>query len=68
VYDSGLAGVTAAQYKRLREAEPQVRINETLMSLVDIPVSLTPPDVDVESAAQHLREVGIKPEALLEAF
>lgn len=68
VYASGLAGVSKVQYERLRSAEPQVRINRDLMSLVDVEVSFTDPDVDVEAAASLLLGRAIKPEPIIEAF
>lgn len=68
VYASGLAGVTKVQYERLRSAEPQVRINRDLMSLVDVSVTRTDPDVDVDGAAAMLRGRAIKPDPILDAF
>lgn len=68
VYASGLAGVTKVQYERLRSAEPQVRINRDLMSLVDVAITRTDPDVDVDGAAAMLRGRAIKPDPILEAF
>jgi 5'-3' exonuclease/transcription antitermination factor NusG len=68
VYQSGLTGLTKGQYERLRSAEPQVRINVDLMSLVDVGVTLISPDVDPDSAAALLSERDIHPEALLQTF
>lgn len=68
VYNSGLTGLSKGQYERLRFAEPQVRINLTLMSLVDVPVSETVPDVDSKAAATQLDELGISAEPILEAL
>lgn len=68
VYSSGLTGLTKGQYERLRLSEPQVRLNVELMSLVDIPVSVTNPEPDVEGATQRLQGVGINPAPLLKAF
>ncbi len=68
VYASGLAGVTKVQYERLRSAEPQVKINLDLMSLVDVEILRTDPDVDVKNAAEVLRALEIKPEPIIEAF
>lgn len=68
VYKSGLTGVTRGQYERLRAAEPQVRINLTLMSLVDVPVSVTGPDVDPDAAVERLRELAIDPDFVVNIF
>jgi len=68
VYASGLSGLTKIQYDRLRSAEPQVRINLDLMSLVDVDVSRIDPDVDVKSATEVLQGLEIKPEPIIEAF
>jgi 5'-3' exonuclease/transcription antitermination factor NusG len=68
VYNSGLTGLTKGQYERLRLAEPQVRLNVELMSPVDIPVSVTNPEPDVEGATQRLQGVGINPTPLLKAL
>lgn len=68
VYSSGLAGLTRGQYERLRVAESQVRINLDLMALVDVEVTRTDPDVDVEAAGRLLREYDIDPDPIAEAF
>lgn len=68
VYNSGLIGLTKAQYERLRSSEPQVRINLDLMSLVDIPVSVQDPDVDPDAAAAKLREVEVNPDPICGSF
>lgn len=68
VYSSGLTGLSKGQYERLRLAEPQVRINLTLMSLVDVPVSVTDPDVDAKAAAAMLQGIEVNPKPILEAL
>jgi len=68
VYKSGLTGVTKGQYERLRAAEPQVRINLTLMSLVDVPVSVTDPDVDPDTVVERLRGLAIDPDFVVNTF
>ena len=68
VYRSGLTGLTKGQYERLRSAEPQVKINVELMSLVDVGVEITPPDMDPNAAAAILTEYDIQPGSLLETF
>jgi 5'-3' exonuclease/transcription antitermination factor NusG len=65
VYGSGLAGVSKGQYERLRTAEPQVRLNRELMSLINVEVFVRGPSADAEKAAQRLREVNIDPTPLL---
>lgn len=68
VYRSGLVGLTKGQYERLRGAEPQVRINVDLMTLVDVSVSATLPDVDPDSVTKELQGYDINPKSLLETF
>lgn len=68
VFRSGLAGLTKGQYERLRSAEPQVRINVELMTLVDVGVTTASPDVDPDNVAERLRELDIRPDSLLETF
>lgn len=68
VYRSGLTGLTKGQYERLRSAEPQVRINVELMTLVDVSVTSVPPDVDPDNVAERLRELEIQPDSLLDIF
>lgn len=68
IYQSGLAVLTKGQYERLRAAEPQVRINVELMTLVDVGVTSTPPDVDPDNVAERLRELDIQPDSLLDTF
>lgn len=69
VYNSGLTGLTEGQYERLRLSEPQVKLNLTLMSFVDVPVGTTDADPDVEGAAKRLQQdVGINPAPILKQF
>lgn len=68
VFRSGLAGLTKGQYERLRSAEPQVRINVELMTLVDVGVTTASPDVDPDNVAERLRELEINPDSLLDTF
>lgn len=68
VYKSGLTGLTKGQYERLRSAEPQVRINVELMTLVDVSVTSVPPDVDPDNVAERLRELEIQSDSLLDTF
>jgi 5'-3' exonuclease len=68
VYHSGLTGITKSQYEKLRASEPQVRINVELMGLVNVPVSLTDPNVDADAAAGRLQELSINSSPLLEPF
>lgn len=68
LYRSGLAGLNKGQYERLRSAEPQVRINLDLATLVDVVVSTTPSDVDPDRATTLLRELDINPSSLLDVF
>jgi 5'-3' exonuclease len=68
VFRSGLAGLTKGQYERLRSAEPQVRINVELMTLVDVGVTTASSDVDPDNVADRLRELDISPDSLIETF
>jgi 5'-3' exonuclease/transcription antitermination factor NusG len=68
VFRSGLAGLTKGQYERLRSAEPQVRINVELMTLVDVSFTTASSDVDPDNVGMRLRELDIDPESLLETF
>lgn len=68
IFRSGLAGLTKGQYERLRSAEPQVRINVELMTLVDVSFTTASPDVDPDNVAQRLHELDIDPDSLLETF
>ena len=68
VYGSGLIGLTEGQYERLRLSEPQVRLNLSLMSFVDVPVHTLEPEVDLEAVAERLQSVEINPAPILAQF
>lgn len=68
VYTSGLSGLTRSQYEKLRSAEPQVRLNVELMSLVDVPYTCIEADPYVSAAVARLQELNIQPEAILKAL
>lgn len=68
VYASGLAALNKGQYERLMEAEPQVRINLELMSLLDVEISRTDPDVDSDGAAERLHSLDIKAPPIVQAI
>jgi 5'-3' exonuclease/transcription antitermination factor NusG len=68
VYASGLTGLTKGQYERLRLAEPHVRRNVELMSLLDVQVSVLDPEVDVEGTVAWLRDINVDPRPLLKAL
>lgn len=68
IYRSGLAGLNKGQYERLRSAEPQVRLNLDLTTLVDVVVSTTPSDVDPDRVTTLLRELAINPNGILDSF
>lgn len=69
VYTSNFVGVTAGQYKKLREAEKQVRLNIQLMSLHhDVPFMVVDPNPDQIVATQRLRDVEVKSEAIIAAM
>ena len=68
VYRSSLIGTSKVQYERLHQQEPQVRLNLELMKLLDVPLTWTPTDLDVDAAAEMLRGVSIKPDPLVDIF
>jgi 5'-3' exonuclease/transcription antitermination factor NusG len=69
VYTSNFAGVTPAQYQRLREAEKQVRLNVQLMSLHhDVPLTVVDPDPNQIAAEQRLKDVEVRSEPILAAM
>jgi len=68
VYGSGLSGLTKSQYEKLRGSEPQVRINVELMTLVNVPVSITESNVDADAVAKRLQELDVNSAPLLEPF
>src|SRR5688572_5664327 len=68
VYTSGLASLNKGQYERLMEAQPQVKINLELMTLVDVSLSRTDPDIDSDGAAQVLHDLEIKAVPIVQTF
>lgn len=68
IYRSGLAGLSRVQYDRIRSAEPQVRINLDLMTLVDVSFTTIDPQPNPDSLAKRLDEVDIQPSNILETF
>lgn len=69
VYSSNFAGVTPAQYKKLRESEKQVRLNLQLMSLHhDLPLMVVTPNPNQTAASERLRDVDVKSEPILSAM
>ena len=69
IFSSNLAGLTPAQYKKLRAAEKQVRLNVELMALHDdLPLTITAPDPNQKAATERLQDVDVKVEAILPVF
>lgn len=69
LYSSNFAGLTKKQVTNLRAAEKQVRLNLELLKLQDdLDLTLVGPDPDQIAATERLREVNVKPDALLAAF
>ncbi len=69
VYASNFAGVTASQYKKLRESEKQVRLNLQLMALHrDLPLMVVDPNPNQIVASQRLQDVDVKSEPILAAM
>jgi DNA polymerase-1 len=68
VYASGLSVLNRGQYERVMEAAPQVRINLELMTLVDVSISRTDPDIDEDGVAAKLHDLDIKAQPIVQAF
>lgn len=68
VFKSGLSGLTRGQYERLRSAEPQIRINLTLMQLEKVPVTPTAANPDPDAVVDRLKAVGINPLPIVGSF
>lgn len=69
IFASNLAGLTPAQYTKLRGAEKQVRLNVELMTLLtDVPVTLVPPSPNADAAKARLLDVDVKAESILTGF
>lgn len=68
VYTSGLSALNKGQYERLMEAAPQVRINLEIMTLVDVSISRTDPDLDEDGVAAKLHDLDIKAQPIVQAF
>jgi DNA polymerase-1 len=68
LYASGLASLNKGQYERIMEAAPQVRINLELMTLVDVSISRTDPDIDEDGVAAKLHDLDIKAQPILQAL
>jgi DNA polymerase I len=61
IYASTFAGVTQTQYKNLRDAEKQVRLNLQLMSLAsDVPIIVVEANPDQVLAEARLNEIDVK--------
>lgn len=69
LFASNFAGLTPKQYDNLRSAEQQIKLNLELLTLQDdLPLTLVGPDPDQIAASERLREMDLKPEAILAAF
>ncbi len=69
VYTSNFAGITPAQYKKLRDAEKQVRLNLQLMALHhDVPLMVVDPNPNQIVASERLKDVDVKSEPILAAM
>lgn len=68
IYQTGLAELSKGQYERLMSAEPQVRINVDLMTLLDIDVHTQIPNVDVEELVAKLKDLDIDPTSHVATF
>lgn len=64
IYRSSLTGVSAGQYDRLRQFEPQANLNLKLLAFAEVPVNTESPDVDRLSVTERLREIDINAEAV----
>lgn len=69
LFASNFAGLTPKQYDNLRSAEQQIKLNLDLLRLQDdLALTLVGPDPDQIAASERLREVDLKPEAILASF
>lgn len=69
LYDSNLAGITTAQYEKIRAFEAQARLNLKLMNLCeDVECPITEADPDSEAALNSLRQCAIQPETIMGSF
>ena len=69
VYSSTFAGVTPAQYQKLRASEKQVRLNVRLMSLhADLDVEVVCPNPDQSVAKERLQDVDVLAAPVLSAL
>lgn len=69
IFSSTLAGLTPAQYKKLRTAEQQVRLNVRLMALhYDLPLTVLNPKPDRNAAIQRLQDVDVQPDSILKTL
>ena len=60
VYASGLNSLTRSQYDKLRQFEPQAKLNLELMALRTVEVSIVPPDVSQDTAVKLLSDYDIQ--------
>jgi len=69
VYSSNLAGITTAQYDKIRAFETQARLNLKLMALCeDVECPITEASADYDAAINSLRECSIQPESIMGSF
>jgi 5'-3' exonuclease/transcription antitermination factor NusG len=68
-FASNLAGITPAQYLKLRAAEKQVKLNVKLMTLqTNLTVKFVEPNPDQNVASERLRDVDVKSEPIIAAL
>lgn len=68
IYQAGLGELTKGQYDRIRAAEPQIRINVELMTLLDVDLTTIPPNVDPNEFEWELRDLDIEPSSHMTTF
>jgi 5'-3' exonuclease/transcription antitermination factor NusG len=69
IFASNLAGITHAQYEKIRAFEKQARLNLQLMTLQDdLECPIVEASPDVESAAEALRLSDIQPDPITSPF
>jgi 5'-3' exonuclease/transcription antitermination factor NusG len=69
IYSSNLAGITTAQYEKIRSFEPQARLNLKLMALCeDVECPITEAAANYDAAINSLRECSIQPESIMGSF
>lgn len=68
IFQSSLAELSKGQYDRLRAAQPQVDINLELMALVEVDLTMSTPNVDLDEFVSKLKDLDIDPDPHVSTF